>query len=381
MTSPTVALINYADHHYDKLRVEHMVRRAVDLIGGIGRFVQPGQRVLIKPNLLRKSTPDEAIVTHPTIVRAVVRLVQEAGGRPIIGDSPGGPFSPALLRGVYQSAGLLEVAEETGAELNFDVRAERIPAPEGRLIKMLDICGFALDADVIISLPKLKTHGLMGFTGATKNLFGLVPGVTKAGYHAKLQTLDQFAEMLLDILTAVKPAFHLMDGIVGMDGDGPSAGRPYPAGILLCSTDAVALDLVATHLAGLPLERIAPLRVARRRGLTTGSVQDVQVVGEPLESVRLEGFRAPGSGAKDFSILPQGMRQFFVRQLVASPQVGDACVGCGICAQNCPMQTIRMEGRRAVINLSNCIRCYCCHELCPEKAITLKQSWVQRLVR
>jgi uncharacterized protein (DUF362 family)/Pyruvate/2-oxoacid:ferredoxin oxidoreductase delta subunit len=310
-----------------------------------------------------------------------VRLVQEAGGRPIIGDSPGGPFSPALLRGVYQSAGLLEVAEETGAELNFDVRAERIPAPEGRLIKMLDICGFALDADVIISLPKLKTHGLMGFTGATKNLFGLVPGVTKAGYHAKLQSLDQFAEMLLDILTAVKPAFHLMDGIVGMDGDGPSAGRPYPAGILLCSTDAVALDLVATHLAGLPLERIAPLRVARRRGLTTGSVQDVQVVGEPLESVRLEGFRAPGSGAKDFSILPQGMRQFFVRQLVASPQVGDACVGCGICAQNCPMQTIRMEGRRAVINLSNCIRCYCCHELCPEKAITLKQSWVQRLVR
>lgn len=381
MTQPTVALVNYADNRYDKLRVEHMVRRAVDLIGGIGRFVQPGQRVLIKPNLLRKSTPDEAIVTHPTVVRAVVRLVQEAGGKPIIGDSPGGPFSPTLLRGVYQSAGLVEVAEETGAELNYDVRAERIPAPEGRLIKMLDICGFALDADVIISLPKLKTHDLMGFTGATKNLFGLVPGVTKAGYHAKLQTLDQFAEMLLDILTAVKPAFHLMDGIVGMDGDGPSAGDPYPAGILLCSTDAVALDLVAVHLTGLPLERVAPLRVARRRGLTTGSIQDVQIVGEPLESVRLEGFRAPGSGARDFSILPHFMRQFFVRQLVASPQVGEKCVGCGICAQNCPMQTIRIEGRRAIINLSNCIRCYCCHELCPEKAITLKQSWVQRLVR
>lgn len=381
MTHPTVALVNYADNRYDKLRVEHTVRRAVDLIGGIGRFVQPGQRVLIKPNLLRKSSPDEAIVTHPSVVRAVVRLVQEAGGKPVIGDSPGGPFSSSLLHGVYQRAGLLEVAEETGAELNLDVRAARIPAPEGRLIKMLDISQFALDADVIISLPKLKTHDLMGFTGATKNLFGVIPGVTKAGYHAKLQTLDQFAEMLLDILTVVKPAFHLMDGIVGMDGDGPSAGDPYPAGILLCSTDAVALDLIATHLAGLPLERIAPLRVARRRGLTSGSVQDVEIVGDPLESVRLEGFRAPGSGAKDFSILPHPMRQFFVRQLVASPQVGEKCVGCGICAQNCPMQTIRMESRRAVIDLSNCIRCYCCHELCPEKAISLKQSWVQRLVR
>ncbi|MGQ9516382.1 MAG: DUF362 domain-containing protein, partial [Anaerolineae bacterium] len=108
---------------------------------------------------------------------------------------------------------------------------------------------------------------------------------------------------------------------------------------------------------------------------------DIQIVGDPLESVRLGGFRAPGSGAKDFSILPHPMRQFFVRQLVASPQVGEKCVGCGICAQNCPMQAITIENRRAVINLNNCIRCYCCHELCPEKAISLKQSWVQRLVR
>jgi len=376
-----VALVNYADDRYEPLRVEQMVRRAVDLIGGIGQFVKPDQRVLIKPNLLRKSTPEEAIITHPTVVRAMVRLVQEAGGVPVIGDSPSGAFSVGHLRGVYADAGLIEVAEETGAELNYDVGAVRVPVPDGQLIKLLDVGHYVAGADVVISLSKLKTHGLMGFTGAVKNLFGVVPGVTKTGYHAKLQSRDQFAEMLLDILEYVRPAFHLMDGIVGMDGDGPSAGSPYPAGILLCSTNAVALDLVATHLAGLPPSTVATLRAARRRGLTAGAVDEVTVVGEPLDSVRLEGFRPAGTGAIDFNIVPDPIRRFCARQLVASPQVTTRCIRCGICAQNCPMHAIEIGEERAVIDYRRCIRCYCCHEFCPERAIALKQSWVQRLLR
>lgn len=376
-----VALVNYADDRYELLRVEQMVRRAVDLIGGIGQFVKAGQRVLIKPNLLRKSTPEEAIITHPTVVRAMVRLVQEAGGVPVIGDSPSGAFAAGRLRGVYADAGLIEVAEETGAELNYDVGAVRVPVPDGRLIKLLDVGQYVAGADVVISLSKLKTHGLMGFTGAVKNLFGVVPGVTKTGYHAKLQSRDQFAEMLLDILEYVRPAFHVMDGIVGMDGDGPSAGSPYPAGILLCSTNAVALDLVATHLAGLPPSTVATLRAARRRGLTAGTVDEVTVVGEPLDSVRLEGFRPAGTGAIDFNIVPDPIRRFCARQLVASPQVTTSCIRCGICAQNCPMHAIEIGAERAVIDYRRCIRCYCCHEFCPERAIELKQSWVQRLWR
>ena len=376
-----VAIVRCADSNYDPARVEADVRRAVDLLGGIARFVRPGQRVLLKPNLLRKSKPADAVVTHPTVVRAMVRLVQEAGGRPIIGDSPGGAFSEPHLRDTYAVCGLRAVAEETGAELNFDLGIGRASAPSARLIKAFDIAQFALNADVIISLAKCKTHGLVGFTGATKNMFGVVPGITKAGYHAKLVTSERLAEMLLDLLEAVRPAFTLMDAIVGMDGNGPSAGRPFPMGLLLASTDPVALDLAAVHIVGLKPDHALTLRVAQRRGLTSGRIEDVPILGTPLSEAAVQGFKPARTGVGDFGFVPAALRNAAVAQFVASPKPSDHCVGCGICVDNCPQKAITLNGRRITINLRRCIRCYCCHELCPSKAIDLTEPLLQKLVK
>jgi len=376
-----VAIVKCESTMYEPERVAREVRQAVDLIGGMGQFVHPGQRVLVKPNLLRNSDPDRAIVTHPSVVRGVVSLVQEAGGKAIIADSPGGVFSEGYLRSVYKGAGLVAVAEETGAELNYDMGIVRVSLPEGRLIKAVDIAQFAVDADVIISLPKLKTHGLTGFTGATKNLFGLIPGVAKATYHAKLQSAAQFSEMLLDLTEFAKPAFSLMDGIVGMDGDGPSAGNPFPAGLLLCSTDAAALDLVAIQLADLDLEQIPVLRAARQRGLISGRIDDLDIVGAPIEEARLSGFQPSSAGSANFGFVPALIRRLFLGHIVASPHSNERCTGCGICVRNCPTRTIELVDNRAKIDLRQCIRCYCCHELCPEEAIDLTRPLLQRILK
>ena len=342
-------------------------------------YVQPGQRVLLKANLLRAANPDEMVSTHPAVVAAVVRLVQEAGGIPVIGDSPGGLFTSVTLRAVYQRTGMMQVAEQTGAELNWDVGQTRLPHPEGRLIKSLEVGTFCTAADVIISLPKLKTHSFMQFTGATKNLFGVIPGTVKVGYHAKLPRQEQFGEMLIDILTLLRPALTVMDGIVGMQGNGPSAGSPFPVGVVLSSADSVELDVVATALVGIDAHRVYPLRAAMRRGLTTGLVSDVELVGDPFSERVAEGFVAPQTSSA-LERVPAFLRSLLTRVLVSAPLVIDRCIGCGICAQNCPVEAIEIAAKRAIIDLETCIRCYCCHEVCPERAIDLHKSWLGRLL-
>ena len=360
--------------------VEVAVRKAVDLIGGMARFVQPGQRVLVKPNLLLPSEPDRAIVTHPLVLRAVVRLVQEAGGQVLIADNP--VVIPVTQRGwetAYHRAGWDAVAAETGARLNTHIEPLQVSHPDAKLVKLMDTTAFLMDADVVISVPKLKTHGFMRYTGAVKNLFGTVPGATKFGYHIKLQTAEQFAEMLLDLVSFVRPALTIMDGIVGMENDGPSAGEPVPIGAVLASEDPVALDVAAIDMVGKSPISVPTVAAAVRRGLTSGEVGDLTLVGDELNDLRVSGFRMPDGGRTGMGWAPGFLRQMGTRQLVANPVVvRERCVGCGLCVDNCPAQTIvRVEGK-AQISLRDCIRCYCCHELCPEHAIELRKPLLAR---
>jgi len=359
--------------------VEDAVRRAVDLAGGIAPSVGPGQRVLIKPNLLMAAAPNRAICTHPAVVKAVVRLVQEAGGHAVIGDSPGGPFRSVWLQAVYQRSGMTQVAEETGAELNFDFGEELLPHPEGQRVKALDVGTYVTSADVVISLPKLKTHGFMQLSGATKNLFGVIPGTTKAGYHAKLAAPEDFGELLIDILTRIRPGLTVMDAIVGMDGQGPSAGDRFELGAILASADGIALDVVAASLVGMSVRSIYPLRAAIRRGLTTGDVADIELVGDSLADLMVQDFRPPPTHTTNghaIAFLGRAVQKWFV----VSPRSTSRCTGCGVCVENCPVQAIRLLEGRARINLDVCIRCYCCHELCPEQAIELRKPWIARLI-
>lgn len=412
---PVVAVVRCAN--YEPARVEEALRRALDLLGGIGHYVHPGQRVVLKPNLLRAAPPEAAVTTHPTVVRAMVRLVQEAGATAVIADSPGVPFTSSYLRRVYVKAGMRQVAEETGAELSYDTGVVRVPNPEGGLLKLVDVIAAVTKADAVINLAKLKTHNLTRLTVATKNLFGVVPGVIKVGYHAKLQDAQAFSRGLVDILRCVKPVLSIADAVVAMDGDGPSGGNPFDGQVLLAGPDALAVDVVATALVGWEPLSIPTIKVAADWGLTTGRLEDVELRGDPLESLRFSGFQAgsatvvdPGLVPRrllrfvrsrlavrsfdgqpleggvtplqsvDVGTVPSGFRRWATRQLVVMPRAGGRCTGCGFCAERCPVQAIHVLDGRAHMDPNRCICCYCCHELCPQLAVELRRPWLGRLV-
>lgn len=373
-----VALVRCA--HYEQFQVEAAVRQAVELLGGMRQFVRSGQRVLVKPNLLQPSDPVQAIVTHPAVVRAVVRLAQEAGGRVLIADNPVVvPPTGLGWRSAYEKTGLAAVADETGAELNMHIVPQLRPHPAGKLLKRVDTTQFVTEADVVISVPKLKTHGLMRLTGAVKNLFGTVPGTTKFGYHVKLETVERFADMLLDLATFVRPVLSIMDAVVGMDGDGPSGGRPFPIGAILAGPDPVAVDLAALGLVGHERTTVPTIAAAVQRGWSTGRLADLALLGDALPDLRVTGFRLPPGGQGLATNLPGVLRRLGTRQLVATPVVTEHCAACGLCVENCPMHAVTLPAGRARIDLAGCIRCYCCHELCPEHAIELHRPLLAQL--
>ncbi|HOG48446.1 MAG TPA: DUF362 domain-containing protein [Anaerolineae bacterium] len=367
---------------YEQAGVDAAIRQAVAALGGIERFVQPGQRIMLKPNLLLLKGPETAICTHPAIVQAVAAMVREAGAVPLIADSSGGGTShnPRSLRSLYRISGMEQAAAASGAELNMDCEGLEVPCPEGGLVKMLDVMRPATQVDAIINLPKLKTHGLLRYTGAVKNLFGLVPGRVKLGYHTKLQDAARFSEMLLDIVLWARPALTIMDAIVGMDGDGPSAGRPKEMGLILAGEDCTALDLAALDIIGMDPATVPTMRAALSRGLTSGRAADLEILGERLGDVRVPDFDAPSHGSFDVTLIPPGIRRWLTNQFVARPHASGRCTGCGVCAENCPVGAISVENRRARMDLGHCIRCYCCHELCPQHAVELKRPPLVKLI-
>lgn len=362
--------------------VEERLREGLQQLGGISNYVKPGQKVFLKVNLLMKKRPEDAVTTHPSVVEAVVRLVQEAGGIPIIGDSPGGPYTEKALQGIYARSGLQEVAERTGALLNWDVGQTSVSHPEGKLVKSLVVTQSILDADVIIPISKLKTHGMMTFTGAVKILFGVIPGLLKAEYHLRMPDIRNFADLLVDIATWVKPTLNIMDGIIGMEGAGPSAGNPRSLGALILSEDPFALDVVATHLIGLKPEKVPTIMAARERGLVS-RIEEVKLAGDARSLWRIQNFVIPKSvtvNVIDMVPIPQSVRNFLLNRIRPRPLFQhDLCVGCMDCVKNCPPKALVMnEEKRPVVDLEACIRCFCCQELCPRQAVEIAKPRIAR---
>ncbi len=376
--------------NYESNVVFDMVRKSIDMIGGIEQFVSSGQRVLLKPNLLSPVSPDKAITTHPAIVEAVAKIVQEVGGIPLIADSPGSgiPHTEKRLKKLYEATGMLDVAERTGISAFSNATASEVSFPDGVVIKRLEVIQPVLDADIIINLPKLKTHAYTLFTGATKNLFGVVPGYAKPGYHAKLHNPSHFADMLLDIIAYTKPAFTLMDGIVGIEGNGPgTGGEPRNVGIILASADCVALDVVACSVIGLEPTRVPTLAAAQRRNWWDGKLDSIEVAGKAIDEVRVNDYKMPDVLSDQAGFLENKwygaiarvlMRAAFTPRPVPNKK---RCTGCSTCIRACPQNAITLENKLAVVDDKLCIRCYCCHELCPEAAIDLKISWFGTLLK
>lgn len=375
----------------DYAQVRERMSELWTMMGGIERFVAPGERTALKVNLLLAAEPEKAITTHPAVVSAVGRAVKERGAEPFIVDSPTGgyQYNESTMRRVYRTSKMTDAAQEAGIDLNYDTTHRAVSFPEGRLTKHLDIITPLVEADSVLSLCKLKTHTYMGMTGAVKNNFGAIPGRAKPGYHAKLHDPARFAGMLLDLAACVGPRLSIMDAVIGMEGDGPNAGDPRHIGLLLASENPVALDVVASEIIGLPMEHNPVLLEAERRGLTPTRIEDVDLVGIDAAELRVPGFSLPstlaaGGGLANLSWWQKAAAPLFRDGLTVRPRViEDKCIACGACRDICPQQviTIGSNGRRfAQIDDEGCIRCYCCHETCPQDAIELHQGLLYRIM-
>ncbi len=230
-TAGPVSIVRCGDYALEGVRAA--LAEVLAPFGGMQAFVKPGERIGLKPNLLLGSDPAQAIITHPAVLAAVALEVKEAGATPVVVESPGSGIMPSsrVLERVFRKAGYREVADLYGFELDVDPEWEGVPQPDGRVIKRVEVIKSALRVDGIINLPKFKTHAFMIFTGATKNLFGVIPGLTKVGYHGKFPQHERFAGMLLDVAALMRPRLSVMDAVVAMEGKGPgTGGTPRQAG-------------------------------------------------------------------------------------------------------------------------------------------------------
>ena len=341
----------------------------------MGRFVKAGQSVLIKPNLLSDHTPDEAVTTHPEVVRALIRLVRAEGAKPWVADSPA---MIADLRRVWEHTGMEAVCREEAVPLvNLEKSGSRSFEENGI---RFTIATPVLDADAIITVPKVKTHVLTGVTGAVKNLYGTVPGLQKTSFHKLYPYPADFARLLVAILRQVKPVLAVADGVVGMEGNGPSAGMPVNLGFLAASPDAVALDVVLCRVLGLEPRNVVHLEVARGAGLGVQDWSSITVEGDVTRALAPREYRLPSTVPLDY--VPQWLVRLVQPLIWHRPAFLSACVSCGKCVKACPMEALSMKpGSRPVLDAAKCIACCCCHEICPEHAIEMKPSPFFRFAR
>jgi len=361
----------------DYSNVKNAIKESLNQIGGLEKVISPGSRVLLKPNVLAIRPPEDAVTTHPAVVSAMCELVSEAGGIPIIGDGSGivKPGSTNTSQ-AFKVSGIENTASDCGAKLiNFETYGyAEVDVPGARQFSRLHISKAILEADVIISLPKLKTHELTLYTGAVKNFFGTIPQKNRKQAHS-LGDRNRFGEAVVDIYSIVKPHLAVMDGVVGMEGNGPSNGTPIFIGVIMASYDCVALDVVASELIGIDPLKVPTNISALSRGF---GAEHPEVVGIPLEEVKVK-FKRPEGGIT--AMIPSFLMKVLRKQLTAKPFINTSnCAFCKACVLNCSAHAIEEIGRSLKINEEKCIQCYCCRELCPKDAVGIKKSLLLKLV-
>ena len=372
--SPVVSIIRCAE--YDRELTFAAIKQAVDLVGGMHAFVKPGERVLIKPNLLKARPPEAAVTTHPEVVRAVIRLVRNAGGEPMVGDSPG----MGDLRKVCEKAGILDVVNEEGATL---VELDEVVQVRNRgRFQRFEIARAAYEADAIINLPKLKTHGMTTLTGAVKNLFGCVPGKRKVQWHFNTGVNHElFAAMLNELCALLKPRLTIMDAVIGMEGNGPGSGEPRPIGVVISGRDPVAVDVVSSNVVGVSPDKLPLIRAAAAAGYGETQSDRIRVLGESIASVAIKHFLLPPQEHLEWH-LPEWARMVLKDALTTKPVINNRlCIQCGICQGHCPQQAIESRGGELEIRYRDCIRCFCCQEFCPQGAITVGRGWALKILK
>lgn len=375
---------------YEQQEVQASIDRHFALLG-VDKELGPHTRVAVKPNLIMRCGPDRAATTHPAVLEAVLHHLKELGvGEVVVADSPGGVYTPGLLRSAYELTGYWDAALRQGARCNTEtgsapVRCASSEEGEAALCREFDIIDPIRNADYVINLCKVKTHCMMTYTGGVKNLFGCIPGLQKPALHYRFPQEEQFAKMLVDLSLTIRPALTIADGVIGMEGDGPTAGKPHPLGVTAAArfSGLYDLDVLLAGMIGLTPDRVPVLREAMERGLC-GRDGGPEILGDASLTELVEPFLLPAGKDLDFSGNVPGVLGTIVRalkpRLTPRPVIRTKdCVGCGKCAETCPANTIVVEGKKARILPEKCIKCFCCHELCPVKAIDVKSPGIFRL--
>jgi len=360
---------------YQPTAVKAALEQLLEPLGGIRQFVKPGRKVLLKPNLLAGKPPEKAVTTHPEIVRAVIELLQAAGGIVSVGDSPG-IGSP---ENVARKSGILDVIEATGAHFARFETSVKI-RPRGGTFQELEIAQDILDADIIINLPKLKTHQMMGLTCAVKNMFGAVVGLRKPRLHLQAGTDKSFfALMLLELCEQLAPTLNIVDAVIGMEGEGPGSGTPVQLGTLLAGSNAQAVDTVATELVGMQPHQVWTQRKALDTDRPYTRIAQLELLGTSLEELRVDNFRPAKTTDVNFG-LKGPLKNYLRHSITARPVVDpNLCRLCNDCVTHCPPEAMKIENQRLQIDYDRCIRCFCCQELCPHGALFTRQGLLLKL--
>lgn len=344
-------------------------------------------KVLLKPNLLSKSNPDKAITTHPEVVRGVITALKKRGITQItLADSAGGLYNPKQTKALYQGTGMKKMGEEEGIHLYSDCISKEVPV-KGKVVSAFTILEPALEADVIINLPKFKTHVMTGMTAGCKNMFGCIPGLEKSQWHTRFPQREPFGDMLIDLYQVLPPTISILDGILAMEGDGPGGGSPRPLGILLSSENTLQLDLAVAEMMGFSGSTIPYLKVAMERGLCPSKFDPALVQGDSALFVPIPQWILPQSYQNGVSadttfsqFMPKPLRPLgraIEQKLAPRPVVlTEKCINCKRCSEICSKNAIDFPNDKAKIRKKDCILCFCCHEVCPVKAIDVKKSKV-----
>jgi uncharacterized protein (DUF362 family)/Pyruvate/2-oxoacid:ferredoxin oxidoreductase delta subunit len=374
----------------DYQQVKDKLPQLLEMMGGVGRLVKQGETIILKPNLLLAADPERVVSTHPSLVSSLGTLFHDHKVKAVLADSPGSgyAYNPRILDRVYRKCGMKEAAQAGQVQLNYDTSHKIVSFDKGNLIKRFEIISPVLNADTVINLCRLKTHSFMSMSGAVKNNFGVIPGRLKLGYHAALKEPNRFAEMLLDLADVINPRLSIMDAVMGMEGNGPTGGSPKPVGYLLASASQLALDVVAGEIMGLSREQNPILRAAEKRGMMPTCIEDVSLVGEDRQSLRVENYRLPDTitswiGFRGIPLFVLKFLESFLKQGSSlKPEINrNKCIGCGACRDACPLQIIHIDSeRKARIDHHGCIRCYCCHEMCTENAVELHKGFLYNLL-
>ncbi len=358
---------------YDKIAIQAALKDLLAPLGGMESLVKPGFKVLIKPNMLTNRAPEKAATTHPAIVEEIARMCVDAGAKVQIGDSPPAVFG--RTEEYWKNCGFFDAAKNSGAELLSFEKDQKAPITffsNGKSLTTPIVKSFFM-ADLVINLAKMKTHNLTRITGAVKNLFGLVPGLIKAGWHKAFPRPVEFSNFMTDLSHQLPCGLTILDGIIAMDGQGPAGGRPVQASILIASRCPVAVDMAFCHLVQLDHHQVPMLQRCKELNWGPKEIADIEFAGTPPQQLQLSDYQVPG--LPPIAFLPDFVINFLSRLVWAGPALlAGKCIKCGKCRQICPVEAISMGEHGIEFDRGKCISCFCCMEVCPVDAIEMKSS-------